>query len=1130
MSDNLQSTIVAQANGAPSGNDALRFRALTPGGGATASRVAIEPPAARAVIEIEVRPGQEFSFRFDLASARFERIGNDLVVRLPNGGEIVLKDFALYADQGGSSARFYGQGGELLSGVELLARAGQGEDPAATNPAAGNAGEGQQDNEGSSFARSNQINGDAPAPDRDGGIAPEVSLSLGARGSSGDGLGDLKDGGDTSFLGAPVQPIGSIGGAPGSPPTQVVAIVLPSLDSVKTLSGSAIDGYIFNAKLFLDLNGNGVLDSGEPVTTTGPNGEFTFGSAIDSFDNLQLVLVGGIDISTKKPYLGELLAPAGSTVVTPLTTILAELGAAGGDSLDQAKALLSAAFGLGGTPDLTQFDPIAAVFGGNDQGRPVLIAGAEAQNAILFPAVLIEAATGISRTDALGLLLDQLGQRVVAAAQSGTTLDLGDPAVLLSIVDGALAAATGMSGFTANPLMASYSDGIVAIVAAFETEVDELESMADGTDFLERLGKINVVAYNAMVEIMAAAANGQSLDAIIAEYTGGPLNEKIDGAVAGDLDGNNAPTGVLLDPATVDENDATALVGQLFGRDPDLFDTFTFEIVPGGGDDALFRIDGDLLYLNGTALDFEQRSTYTLTIRATDFAGTSGTELVTITVGDVNEALLDLALDGTSVAENSPGAVVGKLLPTDTDLSGNYTFEIVGGAGAGFFVIDGDLLRVGPNGLDFESGATQTVVVRVSDGVSVIERTFVIEVVDANDAPTANGERLFVSSSSLISIPAALLSANDTDPDGNPVSVGSVFGAVNLSALALQNGLVTFLAGVAGQASFQYTVQDQDGAQSAPATVDVAVLGVGGGNDLVNLASAGATSGDIAYIDGGAGNDTLLGAASTDILRGGAGVDSLAGGLGDDVLIMSADGAFGSGAFARDAGAPGKPGSGDTIGVGGFNQSDDRFDGGGGTDALVGGDGNDAIFLDDRVSAGEQTNPRIVSIEIIDAGAGDDIVDLTSDRFAYGDVSLHGGAGNDTLWSSSGDDRLDGGAGNDRLAGGAGRDTLLGGEGSDRFEFQRLGDAGDLIADFESGAGGDVIDIADLLALDTDFADGKVLADYVSLVTVGGDAVLRVDADGGGAGAEWVDVATIQDGAGLTLDSLLADGSLIVKD
>ncbi len=97
---------------------------------------------------------------------------------------------------------------------------------------------------------------------------------------------------------------------------------------------------------------------------------------------------------------------------------------------------------------------------------------------------------------------------------------------------------------------------------------------------------------------------------------------------------------------------------------------------------------------------------------------------------------------------------------------------------------------------------------------------------------------------------------------------------------------------------------------------------------------------------------------------------------------------------------------------------------GAGTDTLLGTSGDDAILLDD----GSQ---RIKNIEIIDAGAGDDVVDLTSNTYALGDVTVYGGDGNDVIWSSSGNDILYGGNGNDVIDGGAGADWIDGGTGAD---------------------------------------------------------------------------------------------------
>jgi Ca2+-binding RTX toxin-like protein len=97
--------------------------------------------------------------------------------------------------------------------------------------------------------------------------------------------------------------------------------------------------------------------------------------------------------------------------------------------------------------------------------------------------------------------------------------------------------------------------------------------------------------------------------------------------------------------------------------------------------------------------------------------------------------------------------------------------------------------------------------------------------------------------------------------------------------------------------------------------------------------------------------------------------------------------------------------------------------------------------------------PSIIGVERINAGDGNDVVDMTSIWYGYGDVILDGGNGNDVLWASAGNDQLLGGAGNDTLDGGAGNDTYkLGrGYGSDTIVENDTTSGNTDIAQFQSG-------------------------------------------------------------------------------
>ena len=104
---------------------------------------------------------------------------------------------------------------------------------------------------------------------------------------------------------------------------------------------------------------------------------------------------------------------------------------------------------------------------------------------------------------------------------------------------------------------------------------------------------------------------------------------------------------------------------------------------------------------------------------------------------------------------------------------------------------------------------------------------------------------------------------------------------------------------------------------------------------------------------------------------------------------------------------------------------------------LTDGEKGDAIFVDDVYTDlpedVEKNTARLYKIQEVRAGAGDDIVDMTSHRFEYtGDgLTIRGGDGDDTIWANRGDNKLFGDAGNDRVVGASGNDVIAGGIGND---------------------------------------------------------------------------------------------------
>ena len=126
----------------------------------------------------------------------------------------------------------------------------------------------------------------------------------------------------------------------------------------------------------------------------------------------------------------------------------------------------------------------------------------------------------------------------------------------------------------------------------------------------------------------------------------------------------------------------------------------------------------------------------------------------------------------------------------------------------------------------------------------------------------------------------------------------------------------------------------------------------------------------------------------------------------------------------------------------------------------------DALFVDDIYSLfpeGLDAQSRLAKIDEVRAGQGDDIIDLTSQRFEYigGGMTVRGGLGDDVIWANRGDNWLFGDAGNDRIVGASGNDVLVGGAGNDALH----GGGGNDIFAFGGDWGNDTVE---------QLADGKV--------------------------------------------------------
>ncbi len=167
------------------------------------------------------------------------------------------------------------------------------------------------------------------------------------------------------------------------------------------------------------------------------------------------------------------------------------------------------------------------------------------------------------------------------------------------------------------------------------------------------------------------------------------------------------------------------------------------------------------------------------------------------------------------------------ILDNDSDADGDGLSVALGAPANGSVVFDGEGYLYTP---DADFNGTDSFTYTVSDGNGGSDTATVsITVNPVNDAPVAVDDGGFTTAfGTPVEIDPAALLGNDTDVDGDTLSVASVTGGVG-GTVALVGGVITFTpdVGFDGAASFTYTVADGNGG------TDTAMVGVTVGMDGV---------------------------------------------------------------------------------------------------------------------------------------------------------------------------------------------------------------------------------------------------------------------------------------------------------
>jgi hypothetical protein len=166
-----------------------------------------------------------------------------------------------------------------------------------------------------------------------------------------------------------------------------------------------------------------------------------------------------------------------------------------------------------------------------------------------------------------------------------------------------------------------------------------------------------------------------------------------------DIHSAEAPVDLELNQTAIEENIAEPTIGKFISYDPNLFESFTYSLVDGEGDDDnnTFIIDGTKLKAaNGITFNYELKKSYRIRVRTTEDKedGLSFEKVLQIEVKNLNEVPTDIQM---AINEDANSKVVATLSSIDEDEGQNHIFGLVNGAGDddnALFVVAGNELKV----------------------------------------------------------------------------------------------------------------------------------------------------------------------------------------------------------------------------------------------------------------------------------------------------------------------------------------------------------------------------------------------------------------------------------------------------
>jgi len=558
---------------------------------------------------------------------------------------------------------------------------------------------------------------------------------------------------------------------------------------------SVSDGYVSGAQIYIDVNNDGVADtsatSNEVLTGvfTDANGDFLLPASAPAGT---IIALGGFNIDTGLPNGMPLKAPAGSTIITPLTTLVQEYIEVNGGTSTAANTAILTALGLptDANIDLTTYDALAA-----------LVTHPNDANALEVQKSAVQVATIVNlAVEAGGSAASVIDNLVTEIAQTPTiVIDLTDTATLDAILPAEVSA----------EVLVAIQNATTSIDAATSlTEVTEAQSQAHAA-------YINVAENSTAVTTITALAG----------FGATPIYSIVGGADEAQFNLSN--TGALTFKVAPDFESPTDV----------------------GGDrtyDVTVRVsDGTNTDIQALAITITNLNDNVASIVVNGTADTSVTEAGGVSNGTANDPNASGDLNATDADENT--ASNATLFQVQTGAAKTYGTFTINEAGEWSYMLDSNAAQA----LNATSTPlTETVNVFTADGT---KHTINIAINGANDVATITGTSSDTVveaggvANAIVNSPTATGDLLSTDPD----NIADAFQAVNAGATTA-NGYGTY--GMTAAGVWTYSLSNGHVAVQAlntgspPLTDSFIVRSADGTTQVVNIIING--SNDAATITG----------------------------------------------------------------------------------------------------------------------------------------------------------------------------------------------------------------------------------------------------------------------------------------